>query len=618
MLNREIPFLRICLPLCAGIVCGSLYRPAGIFFIVSGALLAAAFGCSLLRNRQLTNKVYGIAFTYAMFLTGLLLYTVRKGSLTELGGEETIISGYIEDFPEEKEKTFKILLRMESVITPVSQGPARGSILLYHRKDLTGSSLLPGDRLTVRCRPLEITNRGNPYEFDYKFYMENRGIRYYAFTDSSRLSGHIVPARRRPAQGALIVREKIIDMFRARGIEGERLALVAAITLGQKSMLEPEQKQHFISAGVMHIMAVSGLHAVILSLFILRMLFFLKGRLAIVRIIITIALLWAFAFVTGLTPSVMRAAIMFTFLQAGNLMKRPVNQVNSVLASALVIILARPAVIFDAGFLLSYSAVIYIICFYRDFYLKLVFKRRLPDLIWQSAAVTIVAQAGTLPLTIMLFNRFPTWFILTNIIIVPLSSLVIIIGCLVPLTFPLEFISQPLANILDWLTGLTEYLTAAAASLPLSTVDNIGIDVAACCILTISIFLTFRFILVRKSMPAALPLASWLLLAAAGTASGIAVRNSSELVVYKTAGYPAVGIRNGRILNLYTDSLPPGQEVKRHCAVQGLRVEPRPIPEKNLLIRSGEKNILISPRTGYLKIDSVQYGRTNKAVRLRL
>ena len=157
-------------------------------------------------------------------------------------------------------------------------------------------------------------------------------------------------------------------MFRERGIEGERLALVAAITVGQKNMLDPEQKQYFIKAGVMHIMAVSGLHAVILSLFIFKLLFFLKGRLNILRILITLLILWSFAFVTGLTPSVLRATLMFSFLQAGNIMKRPVNGINSVLASAFVLILIRPSVIFDAGFLLSYSAVIFIICFYRDFY----------------------------------------------------------------------------------------------------------------------------------------------------------------------------------------------------------------------------------------------------------
>jgi competence protein ComEC len=83
----------------------------------------------------------------------------------------------------------------------------------------------------------------------------------------------------------------------------------------------------------------------------------------------------------------------------------------------------------------------------------------------------------------MLFNRFPTWFILSNIVIVPLSSLVIITGCLVPLTFPVHFLSMFIARVLDFLTGLTELLTEKAASLPLSTIENIGITTIECIIL---------------------------------------------------------------------------------------------------------------------------------------
>ena len=117
----------------------------------------------------------------------------------------------------------------------------------------------------------------------------------------------------------------------------------------------------------MHIMAVSGLHAVILSFLVFNLLFFLKRRFNVARIILTILILWAFAFITGLTPSVLRATLMFSFIQAGNLMKRRVNGINSVLASAFVLILIRPSVIFDAGFLLSYSAVIYIYNFLSGF-----------------------------------------------------------------------------------------------------------------------------------------------------------------------------------------------------------------------------------------------------------
>jgi competence protein ComEC len=381
----------------------------------------------------------------------------------------------------------------------------KGSIILYQKKDSSAASMLPGDMLIIRCLPVEIANRSNPYEFDYRFFMENQGIRYYAFTNSHDIIRHIIPVHRKLIHRALIVRETIIRMFKERGIKGERLALVAAITLGQKSMLDPEQKLNFIKAGVMHIMAVSGLHAVILSLFVFSLLFFMKRRFNILRIIITILILWSFAFVTGLTPSVLRATLMFSFLQAGKMMKRPANGINSVLASAFFLIIIRPSVIFDAGFLLSYSAVIYIICFYKDFYLILHFKNWLTDKIWQSVVVTLIAQAGTLPLTIMLFNRFPTYFILANITIVPISNLLIINGCLVPMFFRIRFLSHFLALLLNYLTGLTESLTSSAASLPYSTIENIGSTTIECILLTMTIFLFVHFFLKKKSIPVSYP-----------------------------------------------------------------------------------------------------------------
>lgn len=597
MLYREIPFLRIGLPLCAGIVSGLYFSPGNFFFVLSGAAILLSFCASLLFNRYLTNPVYGISLNLALFTCGLFLYTKEKDTITVLKPEEAIFTGCLTDYPEEKENTFKLIFKIDKYLSGGSQKSAKGSFLLYNKKDSFCPSFLPGDRMVIRCTPIEITSRGNPFEFDYRFYMETQGIRYYAFTDSNDIINYSVPEHRKLRYNALIIRNRIIDMFRERGIKGERLALVAAITLGQKNMLDPEQKQHFIKAGVMHIMAVSGLHAVILSLFIFKLLFFLKGRLSIVRVIITISILWLFAFVTGLTPSVLRATLMFSFLQAGNLLKRPVNGINSVLASAFVLILIRPSVIFDAGFLLSYSAVIYIICFYRDLYLKIRFNNRIPDLIWQSAAVTIIAQAGTFPLTIMLFNRFPTWFILSNIIIVPLSSVVIIIGCLVPLTFPVHFLSQFLAIILDYLTGLTELLTEKASSLPFSSIENIGLTTIECILLTITIFLFTYFILRKKSIPILYPLSALLLLLLSGTIRDVSTKATNELIVYNTIGYSATGVRTGKILNLYSDTCVAGPEVAKHCATLNLKVKLNNISKTNFRIKAGDNNILI---TNYL------------------
>ncbi len=538
-------------------------------------------------------------------MCGLILYTYERDSLSRFGAGKTMFTGTLCDYPEVKGSSNRLVIKLVSEQTHGNSVPVKGSILIYNKGE-TSDSLLPGDILTFRCTPVEITNRGNPYEFDYRFFMENQGIRYYAFTNSSDIIKHVSPSGRKLAYRALITREKIIGMFRARGIKGERLALVSAITLGQKRMLDPEQKMNFIKAGVMHIMAVSGLHAIILSLFVMTMLFFMKRKFNILRIVITIGILWGFAFVTGLTSSVLRATLMFSFLQAGKLMKRPSNGINSVLASAVMLILIRPSVIFDAGFLLSYSAVIFIISFYQDFYLLIHCKNWLTDKIWQSVAVTLTAQAGTLPLTIMLFNRFPTYFILANITIVPVSNLLIITGCLVPMLFRIVFLSKFLAMLLNHLTGLTERLTQEAAALPWSTIENIGMTIPECILLSCTIFLFAFYFSKKKSISLIYPVIFLGLFAMAGTVRDLISKKTNQLIIYNTPGCTSIGIRTGKILNLYSDTSIVRAEVKRHCAVLGLTVKSHPIDKKCNLLKIAGKKILIAPSLKHTGLQQVE------------
>ena len=572
MLNKEIPFLRIGLPVCIGIIAGRYLNPGILFLAASFFVIAAGFATSLLFNKGLVNHLFGLPMTYALFICGMMLYENEKKQLSVLEPARAEYICSVSEYPDENENSFRTIVKLYAVINGNEAAPVKGSMMIYFRKDPQITRLLPGDFLRISCKPIPIKNRGNPYEFDYRFYMENHCIKYYSMAGEEDVSFHAPPSRRKLKHRALIVRERIIEMYRERGITDDRIGLVAAITLGQKNMLDPEQKQVFIKAGIMHIMAVSGLHAVILSMFIFSMLFFMKGKLNIFRILITVLLLWSFAFVTGLTPSVLRATLMFTFLQAGNLMKRNVNSINSVLASAVVLIIIRPSVIFDAGFLLSYSAVIFIICFYRELYLKLTFRTWAGDKIWKSAAVTIVAQAGTLPLTISLFNRFPVWFMLTNLIIVPLSSLLIIVGCLVPLTYPLKFVSHPLALLMNHLTSLTELLTEKAASFPISTIDNIGMTSIETGLLFSFIFVFTLSVLNRKSFPLRYPLFILLLLMATGTIRSISDGISGELIVYNGIGTSPVGLRTGRVMNLFSDSDTILPEVVKHCVTRGLKI----------------------------------------------
>ncbi|NMC37927.1 MAG: ComEC family competence protein [Bacteroidales bacterium] len=594
MLNREIPFLRIGLPFCAGIISGRCVNPETGFFVVIIILIAAGFAASLFFNNRIVNLLYGFTLTCALFLSGLFLYNYDRKSISDLEPVTNELVCILSEYPEEKENSSRMLLKLDGLRNGETINPLKGSILAYRSKNRDDYNLLPGDVIIIRCRPAKIQNRGNPCEFDYKFYMENHGIRYMTFIDENDILGHYTPEHRKLAHKALIIREKIIDMYRNRGISGDRLALVAAITLGQKNLLDDEQKQYFIKAGVMHIMAVSGLHAVILSMFIQYLLFFLKGRFAMLRIILTVLFLWAFAFVTGLTPSVLRATIMVTFIQTGKLLGRNANSLNSVLASAFFLLLWKPPVLFDAGFLLSYSAVIFIICFYEKFYHFLNISNWLAEKIWQSAVVTVVAQAGTLALTISLFNRFPTYFIITNILIVPLSNILIITGCLIPLTYPILFLSRPLAGILETLTGVTEELTKKAASLPFSTIDNIGMGTLSTVILIVFIFLLFLNFSDHRKFPLRHSLIALLVFNISLTTRDLLVKNTDELIVYNTTYSYCIGIRNGRSLDIFTPYPAVPEEISRHCACRNLKIRVSRITNENMLLKAGDHKILLA------------------------
>ena len=594
MLHREIPFLRICVPLCCGIVTGLYFKPGSNFIIASAITVLILFVSDIIYKRYTGRSLFGLVVFLLIYLSGLFLYNQEKKSLSVLKQEPSVFYCTVSDYPVEKSNSIMLSLKLNQKINSDGAERLKGSIIAYHRKDELVDLLIPGDRLILRCTPIEITNRKNPYEFDYKFYMENLGTKYYAFTDRKSIIVHDGNCHRNLRHKALIVRKKIIEMYHNRGVSDDMLPIVSALTLGEKSKIDSEQKEDFIQAGVMHIMAVSGLHAVILSMFVLNLLFFLKRRFNVLRIIIAIIFLWLFAFVTGLTPSVLRATIMFSFVQAGNLMHRKPNGINSVLASAFVLILIRPSVIFDAGFLLSYAAVIFIIAFYMDFYLLLSPKSKPAGWLWQSASVTMVAQAGTLPLTIMLFNRFPVWFIVTNIVIVPLSSLAIILGCLIPILYPVRLISGIIGLLLDRLTGLTVLLTERAAHLPFSGITGIGMTVPACIILFFFLFATMHFITCKPKSDVRLILIFLLMLVGINGVTASITKRSNELIVYNINSSCTVGIRNGKVLDIYSDTLLIDPEINRHRSAAGLRVKLHRLETGTHLIRAGTTEIMIS------------------------
>ena len=329
----------------------------------------------------------------------------------------------------------------------------------------------------------------------------------------------------------------------------------------------------FSRSGTMHIMAVSGLHVGMVSLGLSLMLFFLRGRLKVIRTIIIVAALWAFAFITGLTPSVLRATIMFTFLQAGTLLHRQTTAMNTLLASAFILTVLRPSVIFEAGFQLSYLAVAFIIAFYYPLYRLIRVRNRPVDYLWQMIAVSLVAQAGTLSLTIRLFNIFPLLFLVTNLIVIPLSFAVLALAFLLIVSSPLPPVSAFFALLLGKLSGAILKFTALTGSLPNGVIENIGMTAPETILLTITISLLLASLLkvIKITLKPFLVAASMFLLC--GIIINAAESRKDTVIVYNIKGKEMKVRQYGRRLLVTPADGPVPAEVRKHAATRNLKIE---------------------------------------------
>lgn len=275
---------------------------------------------------------------------------------------------------------------------------------------------------------------------------------------------------------ALQLRNYILKQYKKHGITDQQHAVLAALTLGYKNKLDEEIKHAYSNSGGMHVLAVSGLHVGIIYLvlaFLLKPLRKRKyGNYLAVSIVITF--LWFYALLTGLSPSVFRASTMFTIIAIGTLFKRNTNIYNSLAASALILLLYNPCLITEIGFQLSYLAVIGIVFFYPKIYGILHIKNKLVDNIWSLTAVSLAAQIATFPISLYYFQQFPSYFLLTNFLVIPFATILIygtILFLLLSFIQPLAYFFAKLLNYLVYgLNTAVQFIE----SLPGSVIENIN------------------------------------------------------------------------------------------------------------------------------------------------
>jgi competence protein ComEC len=323
-----------------------------------------------------------------------------------------------------------------------------------------------------------VKNTGNPGCFDYQRYCTFQGISYKVYLKPGEYGTLKIENANLFRKYLFSIRAQIVGVLK-KYIPGEKEAgLAEAMLIGYKDDLDQRLVQSYSNTGVVHIIAISGLHlGLIYWLLMLLCTPLAKSNNAKwVQPVLVIAGLWLFSCIAGGSPSVLRSAVMFTCLVIGVHLNRKIAIYNSLAASAFLLLCYNPFWLWDAGFQLSYAAVLSLAIFYKPFYNLLFIKNKILDIIWKSVCVTLAAQILTVPVSVYHFHQFPNLFMVANLLAVPLSSLIIfgeIILCMVG-AFPLlaSGAGYLLHYAIYWLNTFIEKV----GSLPYATMNDLQIN----------------------------------------------------------------------------------------------------------------------------------------------
>ena len=345
--------------------------------------------------------------------------------------------------------------KFEADVIQVDTVKTRGTILLNIYKDSFSNTLKVGEILYTKAIFTALNPPLNPHQFDYKLYIAKQGIYQQLFLEKSDYKSVGFDGFSLTGFSAKF-RDKIEEALSKYHFQTNELGVIKALLLGQRQDISKDLISDYSKAGAIHILAVSGLHVGIILL-ILSFIFkpverFKNGKF--IKSILIILILWMFAFIAGLSASVVRAVTMFTFLAIGNAFQRKKVTEFSLIASMFFLLLVKPLFLFDVGFQLSYLAVFGIVWIQPKLYKIYTPTYQIENKIWQLITVSIAAQLGVLPLSLYYFHQFPGLFMLSNLIIIPCLGTILIGGIVIVFMALLDVLPQFLASIYGFVISL--------------------------------------------------------------------------------------------------------------------------------------------------------------------
>lgn len=480
------PALKFCLLLSAGIVAGRfLPVEPGLLFQAAAALFVAAVAVEVFvrRRHPVANPLIPVLIlAFGAFTVSADLRSVSPGDPARSISPDTVtVSGTIAEAAGRSARSARFILECDSIATPDGARPLSGRILVT----LTGRAAAdsaavpfgPGRRVAVRGPLLGIGPPRNPGEIDWQAYYALAGIRARV---TVRSAGLVSPGELSDEgfvnRFVLPVRADLARRL-AAFVDDREARFLGGLVLGERNEVPSDLRADFVTVGVMHLLAISGQQVVLVAMLI-------AGLLAMARVpetprfVVVVCALAYYVLLTGGSPSVTRAGIMTAVVLGARVAQRRPDVFNALGVAASAILLGDPSQLFDPGFLLSFSAVLSIVLVY-----PLILRAmpgltarcatvRILDLAWKGAAVSVAAGLGTMPIVAYFFGRVSLVGFIANILIVPLSSIALVLGLLtLGASLAWDWLASVYGAAAEFSAWLTFRLVGFFAGFPHASVD---------------------------------------------------------------------------------------------------------------------------------------------------
>ncbi len=558
------PFYKFVFLFFIGIICGIHFNlnPAYILGLTLTQILLVLLFLSIeyfYKIKKVTLALWkGVTINFLFFTVGILLVHAnlalkRSYHYSNYYTEGAYIVAFVDKVLEEGENSLKTELQITNVLNGDSIFQTKGRVKAYLAKDI---SLKLGDYIITNARLNSFTAPLNPNEFDYRQYLSYKGISHQVYINSEYAKIKKLDRQEHELiYYAYTARGHLLNLLKTSGISEQNLPIASALLLGYKEKIDDETAANFSGSGAMHVLAVSGLHVGIVYLLFNSLLFFLDRIKAMkyVKPVLVVLLLWCYAFITGMSPSVSRAVTMITLYVFGKAIGRQIQVQNIILSSAFILLVINPFMIKEVGFQLSYAAVIGIIFLYPVFYNTITFKFKAKhvnyvlDKIWILVCISVAAQIATVPLSLYYFHQFPLLFIISNLLVIPIATIVLYLGVVMFMLFPFPFnLAQYLGYTINKLLDGLNFVTEGINNIPHSVLTRVYLTIPMVVVAYLIIVFLFRFVKAQKSYWLQFSLVSAIVMSSLVFINQWHVSQQKKVTVYNVNKQTVLQIYHGR------------------------------------------------------------------------